>query len=114
MLLAYRFLKVLAVAAAVGGTFGVMTASDQADARRIGLRVALPGLCAAWVLGFLLAYETSVSFLSTWVLCAMATSFFALHGILFAIGRAERRRAGSSVAVVLLVATVALMVWRPA
>lgn len=114
MLLAYRFLKVVAVAAALGGTFGVMTATTQGDARRIGLRVALPGLCAAWVLGFLLAYETGVSFLSTWLLAAMATSFVALHAILFAIGRNERRRSGSVVAVALLVTTVGLMVWRPA
>ena len=54
-----------------------------------------------------------MSLLSTWILAALATSFFAMHALLFAVGRAERRRAGSTAALALLLATLALMVWRP-
>ncbi len=114
MFLAYRFLKLLAVAAALGGAFAVGVVERHEDARRIGIRVAVPGLCGAWVMGFLLAYETSASLLSTWILAALATSFLAMHTLLFSLGRPERRRAGSLATLSLLLATLALMVWRPA
>lgn len=114
MIFAYRLLKLVAVAAALGGALAVGVVERHDEARRVGLRVALPGLCAAWIAGFLLAYETGASLLSTWILSALATSFVALHALLFALGRPERRRAGSLVALGLLLATLALMVWRPA
>ncbi|MCC6644159.1 MAG: hypothetical protein IT374_01125 [Polyangiaceae bacterium] len=114
MFLAYRLFKLLSVAAALGGTLAVCAVERHEEARRIGLRVAVPGLCAAWVFGFLLAYETSASLLSTWILSSLATSFFALQALLFSLGRAERRRTGSIVALTLLLVTLALMVWRPA
>jgi hypothetical protein len=114
MLLWLRFFKVLAVALLFTGSIGAIAASDIADRRRFAYAMAGPGFGLAWALGFGLAWLTSVSLLSWWILGALALSFVSLQGVLFVAGKDGRRGpVAGAVILVPLVATVALMIWRP-
>lgn len=112
--LLYRFVKVLAVAMALGGALGVFLPTSLADARRSGLWIAVPGICLAWIMGFLLAHETGTSLLEMWIVFAMVLSFVAVQIVLFCVSREGRRgRVGFALCMATLVGTVALMVFRP-
>ena len=114
MLAILKLAKVLAVALAVGGSVAVFLIPDPASRRMIALRLVAPGVCVAWLVGFLLVNETGVSFLSTWILIGMASSFCALQVVLFYAARPGRpRRASALAALTLWFVTVALMVLRP-
>jgi hypothetical protein len=109
-----RFLKVLSVAAVFAGTIGAFLPTSLRDRRVFGYGLAGPGFGAAWVCGFGLASVTRTSLLEWWVLSSFALSLFSLQVVLFAVGKDGRRRPGVAVLALLpLVATVALMVWRP-
>ena len=111
---ALRFVKVLAVAMLFTGSVGAVLARDLADRRRFAFTLAGPGLGLAWAVGFGLASVTQVSLLSWWILGAFALSLFSLQVVLYAVGKEGRRTVTVAALVVLpLVATVALMVWRP-
>lgn len=110
-----RFAKVLAVAALFTGSIGAVFARDLADRRRFAYWFAGPGFGASWAAGFALAAVTQVSLLSAWILVAFALSLFALNMVLYAVGSEGRRGTVTALLVVLpLIATVGLMVWRPA
>ena len=114
MLLTLRFLKLLAVAATLAGAAGAFLPAAHADRRRAALALFAPGLGATWTLGFLLAQLEDVSLFSTWVVAAMALSFASLQVILFSVARDGRRTSvTATLALAPLVATIALMVWRP-
>ena len=67
-----------------------------------------------WACGFGLALAEDLSLLAAWALGAMALSLFSLQVVLYAVGKDGRRTPTVAVlAVAPLVATVALMVWRP-
>lgn len=114
MLLLLKFVKVLAVAALFSGSVGALWARDLGDRRRFAYALAGPGFGVTWACGFGLAAYEEVPILSTWILGAMALSLLSLQVVLYAVGK-EGRRTGVTAAMALLplVATVALMVWRP-
>lgn len=109
-----KLCKLLAVAALFSGTIGAVFARDLGDRQRFAYWLAGPGFGLAWVLGFLLAYVMGVGFLRFWVICALVLSLFSLQVVLFAVGREGRRSATvATLALAPLVATVALMLWKP-
>lgn len=114
-LLTLRFLKVIAVVLFAAGALGAVLPSAIEDRRRAALWLGGPGFGLTWVLGFMLAWTTGISLLSTFVWGAMALSFLTLNGMLYAVGKENRRSTGTVLFVVVpLVLTFALMVWRPA
>ena len=114
MLLTLRFLKLLAVGATLAGAAGAFLPASHADRRRAALALFAPGLGATWTLGLLLAQMEDVSLLSTWVMAAMALSFGSLQVVLYSVARDGRRTSvTAALALLPLVATIALMVWRP-
>jgi hypothetical protein len=114
MLFFLRFVKLLAVAGVFTGSVGAVLPSALADRRRFAYLIAGPSYGLAWLCGFGLVAQEEQSFLQTWILGGLALSFFSLQAVLFAVGKDERRGPGVAVAILApLVATVALMVWRP-
>ena len=114
MLLWLRFFKVLAVALLFTGSIGAVLTKDFVDRQRFAYALAGPGFGLTWSLGFGLAWVTGVSFLSWWILGALALSFVSLQGVLYVAGKDGRRGAAAAIVILLpLVATVALMIWRP-
>lgn len=114
MLLLLHFLKLIAVAALFCGTVGALLPRELRDRRLFAYALAGPGFGASWACGFALAAFDEVPLLSTWILGAMALSVFSLQVVLFAVGKDGRRGPWTAVlALAPLVATVALMVWRP-
>lgn len=114
LLLALRFVKLLSVATLFAGTVGAFLPRDLEDRRRFAYGLAGPGFGLTWACGFGLASLESVPLLSTWVLGAVALSMLSLHFVLYAAGKDGRRtRLTAALAIAPLVATVALMVWRP-
>lgn len=104
----------MAVAFAVGGAAAVFVLDDPDSRKRVAMRIAVPGLSVTWLVGFYLAYQEGVSFLSTWVLGGMAASFVSLHGTLFFAARPGRSRPlWATFTLSLLFGTMALMVFRP-
>lgn len=114
MLALLKFIKLLAVAALFSGTVGALLPRDLGDRRRFAYAVAGPGFGVTWATGFGLAAFEEIPILSTWLLGAMALSLLSLQVVLYAVGKDGRRTAGTAALALLpLVATVALMVWRP-
>jgi hypothetical protein len=114
VILLLRFAKVLAVAALFTGTVGAVVARDLRDRRIFAYALAGPGFGAAWACGFGLAAAMEVSIASTWVVGAIALSLFSLQVVLYAVGKEGRRGpVVAALALAPLVATVALMVWKP-
>lgn len=114
MLLVLKFLKLLSVFAMFAGALGAFLPTVHADRRLAALAVFAPGFGATWTMGFLLAQMVGVSLLSTWVIGAMVLSMASMLLVLFGVARDGRRSVGLAVAALApLVATVALMVWRP-
>jgi hypothetical protein len=114
MVLLLRFLKLLAVAGVFVGSVGAVVPRDLEDRRRFAYAIAGPSYGLAWLCGFGLVAQEEQPFLQLWILGGLALSFFSLQAVLFAVGKAERRGPGVAVAILApLVATVALMVWRP-
>jgi hypothetical protein len=113
-LLWLRFAKLLAVALLFSGTLGAFMPRAIEDRRRFAYVLAGPAFLATWASGFGLAYLLRTSLFEPWLLSAMALSFFSLQVVLFAVGREGRRGPVSvSLALVTLVASLALMVFRP-
>ena len=114
VILLLRFAKILAVAALFTGTVGALLASDLRDRRLFAYALAGPGFGAAWACGFGLAAAMEVSIASTWIIGAIALSLFSLQVVLYAVGKDGRRGPlVAALALAPLVATVALMVWKP-
>jgi hypothetical protein len=109
-----RFLKLLAVAGLFTGSVGAIVPRSLEDRQRFAYAIAGPSFGVAWLCGFGLAVQEEQPLLQGWILGGIALSFFSLQAVLFAVGKEGRRGVGAAVAIVLpLVATVALMVWRP-
>jgi hypothetical protein len=114
VLLLLRFAKVLAVALLFAGTVGAVLARDLRDRRVFAYALAGPGFGLAWACGFGLAAEMEMTIVSTWAIGAMALSLFSLQVVLYAVGKEGRRGpVVAALALAPLVATVALMVWKP-
>lgn len=115
--LALRFLKVLSVSLFVAGALGATLPWSMPHAlrRRFAFHLAAPGFLLTWASGFVLAGLAGHSFLAPWILASLALSLFALHGVLYSAGKEGRAGAKPfAIVALLLLATIALMVWRPA
>jgi hypothetical protein len=115
-MLALRFVKVVSVLFVFAGTIGAVLPWDMPHRvrRMFAFRIAAPGFLATWVSGFLLAGIAGHPLLSIWVIGSLVASLTALHGVLYSAGKDGR--ASTRVCVLTLtalLATVALMVWRP-
>jgi hypothetical protein len=109
-----RVIKLLSVAVLFAGTIGAFLPRDLRDRRVFAYALAGPGFGLAWATGFALGALEDLPLLSGWVIGGMACSLFSLQVVLFAVGKEGRRSAVAvSMALVPLVATVALMVYRP-
>ncbi len=110
-----RLGKLLSVALVFAGTAGVFFAQTAEMRRRAAFWIAGPGYALAWIAGLSLAGFRGISLLSTFVLLGFGFSLFSLQVVLFVAGRPERGSwQSAALAFVPLVATVALMVFRPA
>jgi len=109
-----KFIKLLGVAALFSGTVGAFLPRDLGDRRRFAYALAGPGFGVTWACGFGLAAYEEIPILSGWLLGAMALSLLSLQVVLYGVGKDDRRSVASvALALLPLVATVALMVWRP-
>jgi hypothetical protein len=114
VLLALRFVKLLCVFAAFAGAVGAFLPEDLVARRRAAFWLGIPGIACAWAFGFFLAAEQAVPLLQGWVLGAMVLSFFSLQVLLWSVAKDGRRSpTAATFALVPLLATVALMVFRP-
>jgi hypothetical protein len=108
-----RFVKLLAVAMLFSGTAGALVARDIEDQRRFAWWLAGPGFMLTWLAGFGLAAHLSVSITATFIVLALPLSLFSLQVVLFVVGKPGRRSPlTATLALLPLVTTVALMVWR--
>jgi len=111
---ALRLLKLLAAMALAAGSVGAFLPEALADRQRAVYFVAGPGWGLSVALGFVLTWMRGVSLLSMWVLAALVLAIVQIQVLLFAVGIDGRRRAGpASLALGLLIAIVALMVYQP-
>jgi hypothetical protein len=114
LLSALRLLKILAVASLFAGTIGAFLPRELEDRRRAALWLAAPGLLTAYGAGFALASVASHSLLSSWILASLVLSLFSLQVVLFAVAKEGRRTSVIfGLAIVPLLVTAALMVFRP-
>jgi hypothetical protein len=114
VILLLRFAKVLAVALLFAGTIGAVMPIDLQGRRKFAYAVAGPGFGLAWACGFGLAASMEQPLVSTWAIGGMVLSFFSLQVVLFSVGKEGRHGpVVAALALAPLVATVALMVWRP-
>jgi hypothetical protein len=111
---ALRFAKLLAVALLFAGSIGAVLPRAIEDRRRAAYALAGPAFGATWASGFALAWWTDRPLLSLWTVGSIALSFVSLQAVLFAVGKDGRRGAATAAFVLLpLVASLALMVFRP-
>lgn len=110
-----RFVKVLAVAVLFAGSIGALLPRDLRDRRIFAYGLAGPGFLLSWLAGFGLVWVLSTPLTATWVLGGLGLSFVSLQGVLYAVGREGRRTWGAAAVVLVpLVATIALMIFKPA
>ncbi len=109
-----RLAKLLSVATLVAGTIGAVLARDLRDRRMFAYALAGPGFGLTWACGFGLAAAEEFSIASLWIVGAIVLSLFSLQVVLYAVGKDGRRTPlVAALALAPLVATVALMVYRP-
>ncbi|MGH7271694.1 MAG: hypothetical protein ACREJ3_14785 [Polyangiaceae bacterium] len=114
LILLLRFIKFLAVAGLFAGSIGAFVPRDLRDRRIFAYAIAGPSLGVTWACGFGLVAQEDVPLMQVWILGAFALSIFSLQAVLFAVGKEGRRGPGVAIAILApLVATVALMVWKP-
>jgi hypothetical protein len=113
-LLLLRFVKLAAAMLLAAGTIGAFLPDALADRKRAALFLAGPGFGLSWAMGFVLAWARGQSPISGWLLGSMVLSIFSLNVVLWATGKEGRRSAAAAaLAIGTLIATLALMVWRP-
>jgi len=98
----------------VGGAIAAFVAREL-EARRVAVhKVGSPGLLLTWAGGYLLSRELDWPFFEPWLLGAFITTVLAQVVLTWSVAREDRRSRGAGIAVALLVvATLALMVWKP-
>ena len=112
-----RLLKFIGVGLLFAGTVSVVLPFDmpQATRRKLAFSLVAPGFFATWGAGLALAGLAGHSLMSTWILASFALSILSIQGVIYAAAREGRAGVGASIVALLpLVATLALMVWRPA
>ena len=114
MFLVLRFCKLLAVLMLTSGTVGAFVSRDLTDRRRFAHWLAGPGFGLTWILGFVLASVEGVSFGEPWISGSLLLSLVSQHAVLYSVGKEGRRtRTAVALALMPLLATLALMSWKP-
>lgn len=111
-----RLFKFIGVGLLFAGTLSVVLPFEmpQPTRRKLAYSLVAPGFFVTWGAGLLLAGLAGHSFLSTWILASLALSILSIQGVIYAAAREGRAGlAASLIALVPLVGTLALMVWRP-
>ncbi|MEM6956978.1 MAG: hypothetical protein AAF411_28805 [Myxococcota bacterium] len=110
-----RFFKLLGAFVFFAGTLAaIMPGLPFAMRRRFTFAVAAPGFGLSWALGFVLVSTQRHSVLSAWILGALVSSMVSLQALLYLAGKEERRGpVARPLAVLGLLITLVLMVWRP-
>ncbi len=111
-----RFLKLLGVMLFATGVLGAMLPGLTHKMRqRLVYAVAAPGFGLTWALGFVMVGLLGHSYISAWVLLSLVSSMTVLQVLLYVAGKEGRIGPVSrTIAVTCFIATIALMVWRPA
>lgn len=115
MLEAYRpllLVKFAGVLLFAGGAFAALLADDRATRQWATHRPASLGLLLIWCSGFALAHVTAVPLNAPWIIGGFVTSL-AAHIVLTASVRSDARRGHAIAIALLLLAALALMIWRP-
>lgn len=114
VILALRFVKLLAVAALAAGTLGAFFPRALDDRKRAAYWLAAPGLAVAWGTGLAMALGRHISPTSTWIAGTAIASTIAVNVVLWSVAKDGRRSwiAGGASVTGFLVA-IALMVFRP-
>jgi len=106
--------KLLAVIGLFVGTSGVFFADDHQRQQRAAFWLAGPSLGVTWVLGFVLAWARNISTLTPWIVGAMLLSLISINAVLYTAGKPGRvTKTTTLVAIVPLILSVALMIYRP-
>lgn len=114
LMLVLRFVKLAAVLALAAGTLGAFVPVGFEDRQRFAYAVAGPGFGVTWVLGAVMAYGAGVSLLAAWILGAGLCSMISINVVLWAVGKDGRRSTNAGlIASGLLLAALALMIWKP-
>lgn len=114
LLLALKLAKFVSVGLFVTGCLGAVVTTDFASRRRFAFLLAGPGFGLTLGVGIVLASVLGHSFLSLWLLLGFLGAVLSLQGALYVAGRDGRGGRGPTLFVVVtLVATSALMVYRP-
>jgi hypothetical protein len=114
MITVYRLLLVLKLCGVLlfaGGLIGAGIHGDVASRRRAVHRVASPGLVLTWATGYGLSVLIGVSLGQLWIVGGLALSLLAQLALVHSVTRGGPRSA--RLAVLPLVATLVLMVFRP-
>lgn len=115
MLAAYRFLllaKFAGVLLFAGGAVAALAGPDRASRHRATHRIASPGLLLTWVFGYLLTEASNLPLTAPWILGGLVLSL-AVHVVLVVTVARDARRGPALAVAGLLLAILALMLWRP-
>lgn len=110
--LALRLLKFCGVALLMGGTLAALLSADETTRKRAVHRFASPGLLATWLAGYLLSLELGVTLSQPWIVGALLLSLASQLALVHVAAHGTSRASALAV-IVPLVATLALMVFRP-
>lgn len=106
--------KLLAVIGLFVGTSGVFFTDDHQRQQRAAFWLAGPALGVTWVVGFVLAWARNISTLTPWIVGAMLLSLISINAVLYTAGRPGRvSKTTTACAILPLVCSVALMIYRP-
>lgn len=113
--LVLRFLKFVGVAVFFAGVVGTFRATDREQRRRWAEGHAAPGYVLTWVMGLGLASTTGATLAQTWiVLGVLAGSLSVLATLAQAHMTAQKSKPLSALASLAFIASLAVMVWKPA
>lgn len=115
MLAVYRYLllaKFAGVLLFVGGAVAALAGRDRAGRHHATHRIASPGLLLTWGFGYALVEASGVPLTELWVALGLLLSL-AVHVVLIVSVDREGRRGPALVVAALVLAILALMVWKP-
>ena len=111
-LIAFRIIKLLAVAALAAGSLGAGFAAEQRDRLAAAFWVATPAFLVTWIAGFAMAKAGGHSLGAPWIALAMATSLMGFHHAILACRKSGRRAPFAGLTAGWVTASIVAMVIR--
>ena len=105
--------KLLSCLALAAGTWGGLTPNTHADRQRAVYGLATPAFFFTWLFGYAMMRQGGYTMGAPWISASLLTSLLSLLALTRAVEQDRPAPITSAVAVLGLVATVALMVFRP-